>query len=118
MIQSGFLREEDRKALARDASSPCRVTRRANAPVLLDAGWSCYYSKSPMRFCLTTTAYAISRNGRARSRGYAHDRASPSHRSARIMVIRSLMAKCCVLTQLELWIILPADGNFRLIVEW
>jgi len=44
MIQSGFLSEEDRKALmalARDASSPCRVTRRVNALVLLDAGWSC-----------------------------------------------------------------------------
>ena len=27
--------------MARDASSPCRVTRRANALVLLDAGWSC-----------------------------------------------------------------------------
>ena len=43
MIQSGFLSEEDRKALtalARDASSPCRVTRRANGLVLLDAGWS------------------------------------------------------------------------------
>ena len=39
-----FLSEEDRKglmALARVASSPCRVTRRANALVLLDAGWSC-----------------------------------------------------------------------------
>jgi hypothetical protein len=36
MIQSGFLSEEDRKALtalARDASSPCRVTRRANGLV-------------------------------------------------------------------------------------
>lgn len=44
MAQSGFLSEEDRKALtalARDASSPCRVTRRANALVLLDKGWSC-----------------------------------------------------------------------------
>src|SRR5450756_2713249 len=44
MIQSGFLSEEDRKALtalARDASSPCRVSRRANALVLLDKGWSC-----------------------------------------------------------------------------
>ena len=44
MIQSGFLSEEDRMeltALARDASSPCRVTRRANALVLLDDGWSC-----------------------------------------------------------------------------
>ena len=44
MIQSGFLGEEDRKALtalARDGSSPCRVTRRANAVVLLDEGWSC-----------------------------------------------------------------------------
>ena len=44
MIQSGFLSEEDRKALtalARDASSPCRVTRCANGLVLLDKGWSC-----------------------------------------------------------------------------
>jgi hypothetical protein len=44
MIRSGFLSEEDHKALtalARDGSSPCRVTRRANALVLLDEGWSC-----------------------------------------------------------------------------
>jgi Winged helix-turn helix len=44
MIQSGFLSEEDRNALtalARDGSSPCRVSRRANALVLLDKGWSC-----------------------------------------------------------------------------
>jgi len=44
MIQSGFLSEEDcmaLTALARDGSSPCRVTRRANALVLLDEGWSC-----------------------------------------------------------------------------
>jgi transposase len=44
MIQSGFLSEEDRKALtalARDGSSLCRVSRRANAFVLLDKGWSC-----------------------------------------------------------------------------
>src|SRR5271157_5713740 len=44
MIRSGFLSEEDRKALtalARDGSSPCRVTRRANGLVLLDEGWSC-----------------------------------------------------------------------------
>ena len=44
MIQSGFLSEEDRKALtalARDGSSSCRVSRRANALVLLDKGWSC-----------------------------------------------------------------------------
>ena len=44
MMQSGFLSEEDRKALtvlARDGSSPCRVSRRANALVLLDKGWSC-----------------------------------------------------------------------------
>src|ERR1019366_630142 len=43
-LQSGFLSEEDRKALtalARDGSSPCRVSRRANALVLLDKGWSC-----------------------------------------------------------------------------
>ena len=44
MLKSGFLNPEDRKALtalARDGSSPSRVTRRANAIVLLDAGWSC-----------------------------------------------------------------------------
>src|SRR5450631_368374 len=44
MMQSGFLNEKDGKALtalARDGSSPCRVSRRANALVLLDKGWSC-----------------------------------------------------------------------------
>ena len=44
MIRGGFLTEEDRKgliALARDGSVVCRVTRRANALVLLDAGKSC-----------------------------------------------------------------------------
>ena len=44
MMQSGFLNEKDRKALtalARDGSSRCRVSRRANALVLLDEGWSC-----------------------------------------------------------------------------
>jgi transposase len=44
MVPSGFLSDEDRKALtalARDGSSPCRVTRRANALVLLDEGMSC-----------------------------------------------------------------------------
>ena len=44
MIRGGFLREEDRRALialARDGSSLGRVTRRANALVLLDGGMSC-----------------------------------------------------------------------------
>ncbi len=44
MIRGGLLSEEDRGkliALARDGSAVCRVTRRANALVLLDAGWSC-----------------------------------------------------------------------------
>ena len=44
MIRGGFLREEDRKALvalARDNLSAGRVTRRANALVLLDDGMSC-----------------------------------------------------------------------------
>jgi len=44
MIRGSFLGEEDRKkliALARDGSTASRVTRRANALVLLDAGWSC-----------------------------------------------------------------------------
>jgi transposase len=44
MIRGGFLKEEDRGALvalARDGSSLSRVTRRANALVLLDGGMSC-----------------------------------------------------------------------------
>ena len=44
MIRSGFLSAEDRKlliALARDGSAVGRVTRRANALVLLDGGMSC-----------------------------------------------------------------------------
>src|ERR1700740_1954056 len=43
MIRGGFLSAEDRGklvALARDGSAPARVTRRANAVVLLDGGWS------------------------------------------------------------------------------
>jgi transposase len=44
MIRGGFLSEEDRSkliAVARDGLAPSRVTRRANALVLLDNGWSC-----------------------------------------------------------------------------
>src|SRR5580658_9232465 len=44
MIRGGFLSEEDRKtliALARDGLAAGRVTRRANALVLLDKGMSC-----------------------------------------------------------------------------
>jgi len=44
MIRGGFLSEEDRKALialARDGAEASRVTRRANALVLLDDGMSC-----------------------------------------------------------------------------
>jgi transposase len=44
MIRGGFLIEEDRKALtalARDGLAAGRVTRRANALVLLDDGMSC-----------------------------------------------------------------------------
>ena len=43
MIRGGFLSAEDRGklvALARDGSAPARVTRRANAVVVLDGGWS------------------------------------------------------------------------------
>src|SRR5215204_6564181 len=43
MIRGGFLGAEDRNkliALARDGSAASRVTRRANALVLLDDGWS------------------------------------------------------------------------------
>jgi len=43
MKRVGFLGEEDRTkliALARDGSAASRVTRRANALVLLDDGWS------------------------------------------------------------------------------
>jgi transposase len=44
MIRGGFLGKDDRTkliALARDGSMASRVTRRANALVLLDDGWSC-----------------------------------------------------------------------------
>jgi transposase len=44
MIRGGFLTEKDRGklvALARDGSAASRMTRRANALVLLDGGWSC-----------------------------------------------------------------------------
>jgi len=44
MIRGGFLSAEDRSqliALARNGSAASRVTRRANALVLLDDGWSC-----------------------------------------------------------------------------
>ena len=44
IIRGGFLSEEDRNkliALAREGSVASRVTRRANALVLLDDGWSC-----------------------------------------------------------------------------
>jgi transposase/predicted nuclease of predicted toxin-antitoxin system len=44
MMRGGFLNAEDREqliALARDGATPSRVTRRANAVALLDAGWSC-----------------------------------------------------------------------------
>lgn len=44
MIRAGFLSPEDRAdliALARDGSAAHRLGRRANALVLLDAGWSC-----------------------------------------------------------------------------
>jgi len=44
MIEGHFLGEEDRAkliALARDGLAVSRVTRRANALVLLDDGWSC-----------------------------------------------------------------------------
>jgi transposase len=44
MIRGGFLCAEDRDqliALARDGSTASRLTRRANALVLLDDGWSC-----------------------------------------------------------------------------
>jgi integrase len=44
MIRGGFLSAEDRSkliALARDGSAASRLTRRANALVLLDDGWSC-----------------------------------------------------------------------------
>ena len=44
MIHKGYLSARDRKdliALARDGSCPSRLTRRANALLLLDDGLSC-----------------------------------------------------------------------------
>ena len=43
MIQPDFVGEDDRTALtvpAREGRLPCQTTRRANASVLLDDGWS------------------------------------------------------------------------------
>ena len=44
MIRGGFLSPDDRAdliCLARDGSAAHRLTRRANALVLLDNGWNC-----------------------------------------------------------------------------
>jgi len=44
MIRAGFLSPADRaalEALLRDGSAAHRLTRRANAMLLLDDGWSC-----------------------------------------------------------------------------
>src|ERR1035441_2428731 len=44
MIRGGLISEDDRNnliTLARDGSAASRVTRRANALVLLNKGWSC-----------------------------------------------------------------------------
>ena len=63
MILGGFLGEEDRHkliALARDGSAACRVTRRANALVLLDDGWSCRDVAKAV--CSTTTRSAVGAN--------------------------------------------------------
>jgi transposase len=41
MIRGGFLSAEDRRHLIALGSAASRLTRRANALVLLDDGWSC-----------------------------------------------------------------------------
>ena len=53
MIQSGFLSEDDRKALtalARDASSPCRATRCANALERFPIRWNHLIEKESLNF--------------------------------------------------------------------
>jgi len=50
MIRGGFLTSAERlelRALARDGLSEGRVTRRANAIVLLDKGWTCAKVATP-----------------------------------------------------------------------
>jgi len=59
MIRGGFLSAEDRRtliALTRDGSAASRLTRRANALVLLDDGWSCQEVADAL--LLTTTRSA------------------------------------------------------------
>jgi hypothetical protein len=62
LILGDFLNQEDRNkliALARDGSAACRVTRRANALVLLDDGWSCQDVADEF---LSTTRYVAGTN--------------------------------------------------------
>ena len=71
MIRGGFLNEEDRKglvALARDGSVVCRVTRRANALVLLDAGKSCQEVAEVLLFDDDTSAAGTICSNRAASK--------------------------------------------------
>jgi transposase len=53
MIRAGFLNPKERlelTALARDGLTAARVARRANAMVLLDAGWSCQQVAAALLF--------------------------------------------------------------------
>lgn len=53
MIRAGFLTTKERlelTALARDGLAAARVARRANAMVLLDAGWSCQQVAAALLF--------------------------------------------------------------------
>lgn len=53
MIRAGFLTAKERlelTALARDGLAAARVARRANAMVLLDAGWSCQQVAAALLF--------------------------------------------------------------------
>jgi hypothetical protein len=66
MIRGGFLSAQDRGtliALARDGSAASRLTRRANALVLLDDGWSCQEVADALLLNDDTTATGVTWTG-------------------------------------------------------
>jgi hypothetical protein len=74
MIRGGFLTSEDRAdliALARDGSAAHRLARRANALVLLDAGWNCEkVAVALARWTTTRSAGGATCSSRNASRGW------------------------------------------------
>ena len=75
IIQSGFLSEVDRKALTaltHGVSSPWQVTRRANAVVLLDSGWSRQQVRNTFLNITSRTSSGASSTWRRKRRSLRH----------------------------------------------